>query len=156
MSRPNILFLLSDEHSFRFMGHVGESDGGEPAHTPTFDRLAARGTVFTNSYCQMPLCTPSRICLLTGREVRGCGAWSNRSVLRPELPTLPGTLAEAGYETCLVGKMHLGGNQQFVGFRRRPYGDLTGKCGHQWEPIDQSDRHKIGRASCRERVCVGV
>ena len=78
--RPNILFLLSDEHSFRFMGHVPPEEGGEPAHTPAFDRLASRGAVFTDAYCQMPLCTPSRICLLTGTEVRRCGAWSNNSV----------------------------------------------------------------------------
>lgn len=139
MSSPNILFLLSDEHSFRCMGHVPEANGGEPVHTPNFDRLAAQSTVFTDTYCQMALCTPSRLCILTGREVRGAGAWDNRSVLRPELATLPGTLAQAGYETCLVGKMHLGGNRQFVGFRHRPYGDLTGRTGHQWEPLDDQD-----------------
>jgi len=125
------------------MGHVSESAGGEPVDTPTFDRLAAQGTVFTDAYCQMPLCTPSRMSLLTGREVRGSGAWSNQSVLRPELPTIPKALGEAGYATCLVGKMHLGGNQQFVGFQGRPYGDLTGKCGHQWEPLEASKRHSM-------------
>lgn len=135
MDRPNILYLMSDEHSFRFMGHVPHKEGGEPAHTPTFDRLASQGTVFTDAYCQMPLCTPSRICQLTGKEVRKCGAWYNNSVLRPELETLPGVLAENGYETCLVGKMHLGGNRQFVGFQHRPYGDLTGRTGHQNEPL---------------------
>lgn len=140
MPKPNILYLFSDEHSFRFMGHVPESEGGEPVRTPTFDRLAAQGTVFTDAYCQMPLCTPSRICQLTGKEVRKCGAWGNESVLRPELATLPGVLAQAGYATCLVGKMHLGGNQQFVGFQHRPYGDLTGKTGHQWEPINDEAR----------------
>jgi len=133
--RPNILLLFSDEHSHRFMGHVPEERGGEPIATPTFDRLASQGTVFSDAYCQMPLCTPSRMCMLTGREVRSCGAWSNQSVLRPELPTLPGVLRNAGYATCLVGKMHLGGTQQFVGFQHRPYGDLTGKCGHQSEPL---------------------
>ena len=136
MAQPNILFLFSDEHSFRCMGHVLEEEGGEPVSTPTFDWLAAQGTVFSDAYCQMPLCTPSRLCMLTGREVRGCGAWTNESVLRPELPTIPRTLAEAGYETCLVGKMHFGGNLQFGGFRHRPYGDLAGKTGHQWEPLD--------------------
>jgi choline-sulfatase len=139
MTQPNILFLFSDEHSHRFMGHVSPEDGGESVWTPTFDRLASRGTVFTDAYCQMPLCTPSRLCLLTGREVRSAGAWSNKSVLRPELPTLPGVLAEAGYETCLIGKMHLGGGLQFVGFRHRPYGDLTGGTGHQNEPIDHPE-----------------
>ena len=148
-NRPNILFLLSDEHSFRYMGHVTEEEGGEQTRTPAFDRLAAEGT---DAYCPMPLCTPSRICALTGLEVRRCGAWTNGSVLRPELPTLPRTLAEAGYETCLVGKMHLGGNQQFVGFRHRPYGDLTGHCGHQWEPLDSP-----GKRTLRTRTtAVGV
>ncbi|MHB0935579.1 MAG: sulfatase-like hydrolase/transferase [Armatimonadota bacterium] len=143
MSQPNILFLLSDEHSFRFMGHVPAEAGGEPVETPAFDRLAAGGTVFTDAYCQMPLCTPSRISLLTGREVRGCGAWQNDSVLRPELPTLPGTLAAHGYETCLVGKMHLGGSLQFAGFRHRPYGDLTGRCGHQREMRQEGSRGSL-------------
>jgi len=138
---PNILFLFSDEHSFRFMGHLPQEEGGEPVETPALDRLAGQGTIFTDAYCQMPLCTPSRLCTLTGLEARHCGAWANTVVLRPELATLPGVFAERGYETCLVGKMHFGGRLQFCGFRHRPYGDLTGKCGHQWEPIDSRDRH---------------
>lgn len=140
-NKPNILFLLSDEHSFRCMGHVSEAEGGENIETPTFDKLAASGTVFSQSYCQMPLCTPSRISLLTGLEARRSGAWTNESILRPELPTIPATLRNAGYTTCLVGKMHLGGTQQFIGFQYRPYGDLTGKCGHQWEPINRDKKH---------------
>jgi choline-sulfatase len=99
------------------------------------DRLAAQGTVFSDAYCQMPLCTPSRMCLLSGREARRCGAWSNNSILDPALPTLPKRFAAAGYATCLVGKMHFGGNLQFHGFQHRPYGDLTGKTGHQYEPL---------------------
>ncbi|SVC20826.1 uncharacterized protein METZ01_LOCUS273680, partial [marine metagenome] len=62
MTSPNILFLLSDEHSFRCMGHLDEDEGGEPVSTPTFDSLASRGTVFTDAYCQVSLCTPSRLC----------------------------------------------------------------------------------------------
>lgn len=153
MPRPNILFLLSDEHSFRCMGHVPEEYGGEPVSTPTFDDLAARGTVFTDAYCQMPLCTPSRLCILSGREARRCGAWTNTSVLRPELATMPATLRDEGYETCLVGKMHLGGTQQFIGFQHRPYGDLTGNAGHQSELTDEPN----GNAPMRSRTrVVGV
>jgi choline-sulfatase len=135
MKRKNILFLLSDEHSFRFMSRLSREQGGEPASTPAFDRLANGGTHFQHAYCPMPLCTPSRMCMLSGHEVVRAGAWGNGSVLDPELPTLPGVLAENGYETCLVGKMHLGGSVQFAGFRHRPYGDLTGRTGHQWEPL---------------------
>ena len=140
MEPPNILFLFSDEHSFRCMGHVPLDEGGEQVFTPNLDNLAFRGSRFSDTYCQMPLCTPSRITLLSAMEVRTSGAWSNKSVLRPELKTLPGVFRDSGYTTCLVGKMHLGGTQQFVGFQYRPYGDLTGETGHQWEPIDEIDR----------------
>lgn len=133
--QPNVLFLLSDQHNYRTMGHLDEQRGGEPVRTPTFDRLAESGTVFEETYCQAPLCTPSRISMLTGREVRESGGWRNGSVLPPDLQTLPGMFVEAGYETALVGKMHLAGDQQYVGFNHRPYGDLTGGAGHQFEPV---------------------
>lgn len=132
---PNVLLLLSDEHNFRYLGRRQLSEGGEPIDTPTLDRLASHATDFSQTYCQSPLCTPSRLSLLTGREPQRCGAWTNNSMLPPGLSTLPGTFSDAGYETCLVGKMHLGGNRQFCGFDNRPYGDLTGKTGHQVDPI---------------------
>lgn len=135
MNQPNILLLLSDEHSFRYMGCVPEERGGESVDTPNLDRLASQAAFFTDTYCQMPLCTPSRMSLLSGREIRKCGAWWNDSVLRPELATIPEALEQEGYETCLVGKMHMGGTNQMAGFQRRPYGDLTGKTGHQRDPI---------------------
>jgi len=72
--------------------------------------------------------------MLTGREVRDSGGWRNGSVLPPDLETLPGAFSDAGYETTLVGKMHLAGDQQYAGFNSRPYGDLTGGAGHQFEP----------------------
>jgi len=149
MDGPNILFLLSDEHGFRYMGHRPPGQGGEPVHTPAFDRLAAGGTVFTNAYCQMPLCTPSRLCILTGKEVRGAGAWYNESVLRSGATTIADVLRSAGYGTCLVGKMHLGGRRQFAGFQHRPYGDLTGKTGHQWEPLADDRRHTMRTRTAR-------
>jgi choline-sulfatase len=138
-SQPNILLLFSDEHSHRFLGSCLKN--AEDIHTPNLDKLAANGSVFTDAYCQMPLCTPSRISMLTGKQVRKSGAWGNSRVIRPELNTMPRHFAAAGYETCLVGKMHLGGRLQMSGFQHRPYGDLTGCCGHQWEPI-----HDIGSA----------
>jgi choline-sulfatase len=131
MSQPNILFLLSDEHSFRFFSHLSQEDGGEPVETPHLDHLKNQSVKFNQTYCQMALCTPSRLCLLSGKHVRGAGAWDNDSTLAPDLVTLPAALRTVGYETCLVGKMHLGGSRQFVGFQHRPYGDLTGGTGHQ-------------------------
>ncbi|HEU5318985.1 MAG TPA: sulfatase-like hydrolase/transferase [Chloroflexota bacterium] len=136
---PNVLFLLSDEHAFRYLSFLSHEEGGEPVRTPVLDGLARRGTFFENAYCQMPLCTPSRICMLTGRDQEKCGAWSNNAIFPPDLPTLPGHLAaHAGYQTALIGKMHFGGSRQFNGFRLRPYGDYaTVNAGHQPDPLDE-------------------
>jgi arylsulfatase A-like enzyme len=73
-TRPNVLFLLSDQHNYRYTGHQDPAKGGEPAVTSALDQIAENGTVFEQTYCQMPLCTPSRICMLTGREVQRAGA----------------------------------------------------------------------------------
>ena len=134
-ARPNILFLLSDEHSHRFLSARSTADGGEPCHTPTLDGLIAQGAHFSTAYCQMPLCTPSRIAMLCGRHAHRSGAWSNNSILPPELPTFASHLGHAGYATCTVGKMHLGGSRQFGGFEHRPYGDFGGPCAHQFDPL---------------------
>lgn len=142
MSKPyNILLLLSDEHSFRCMGHVPPSEGGEDLQTPTFDALAEKGIRFTNTYCQSALCTPSRMSMFTGLEAQKCGAWDNGAVLRPELPTLPKMLSQSNFSTCLIGKAHLGGTNQMGGFQTRPYGDLTGQIGHQYEPLGKTEEY---------------
>jgi len=130
LEQPNVLFLLSDEHSVRCFSHP-DSKEGEPVRTPAFDRLATAATTFENAYCHVPLCTPSRISMLTGREAQHTGAWTNDSFIEPQFPTLPEQFSDAGYETCLVGKMHLAGDRQFVGFDHRSYGDLTGGNTHQ-------------------------
>jgi len=153
---PNVLFLQSDEHNHRFAGHV-ESPAGEPVETPTLDGLAERGTRFTDAYCPMPLCAPSRKCMLTGQEQFNADAWGNQAIMEPERETLPGTFADGGYETCLVGKMHFNGDRQFNGFGHRPYGDLTGhgiqQPGHQPDPIDPE---RLDTNARRQAIDVGT
>jgi choline-sulfatase len=143
---PNVLVIQSDEHSFRCLSRC-DDERGEPVDTPALDGLAADGTNFDQAYCQMPLCTPSRICTLTGREVRDCNGWSNWNVLPPDRTTIPEAFGDDGYRTGLVGKMHLGGNRQFVGFDDRPYGDLIEGTSHQWEPLD-----RVGGRGMRDRT----
>jgi choline-sulfatase len=135
--RPNVLFVLSDQHCYRFLGSVPD---GAPVETPALDGVAERGVAFSRAYCPVPVCTPSRMCMLTGREAPDCSAWGNGGLLPEELPTVAETFSEAGYETALVGKMHLGGDRQFAGFDHRPYGDLLGQNGHQYEPVSPEDR----------------
>ena len=144
-SRPNVLMLMSDEHSFRCLGHRDASQGGEPVRTPRLDSLARNSTNFERTYAPVALCTPSRICMLTGREKQNCDAWGNRVVFPSGLETLPGVLSSAGYETSLVGKMHFGGDRQFAGFDHRPYGDLTGIHGHQGDPPASPHRGNLLR-----------
>ena len=145
---PNILFLLSDEHSFRFMGQRTRDRGGEEVATPCLDRLGRQAAVFDGTYCPVPLCVPSRIALMTGLEAQRCGAINNYSILDPTLDTLPKMLGRAGYETALIGKMHFGGSLQFHGFKHRPYGDLMGVATHQYE--DDLWNPEVGRGAQRD------
>mgnify|MGYP001234078078 FL=1 len=139
MSKPNILFLHSDEHSFRYLSARSRERGGEPVNTPTLDGLIEKGVHFDAAYCQMPLCTPSRISMMTGRHSHRCGAWGNGSVVPPDLPTFGSHLREHGYATATVGKMHIGGSRQMAGFGARPYGDFGGPCAHQLDPLSRLD-----------------
>ena len=129
MKKLNILFVLSDQHSSRFLGTVGD----RYVETPNFDRMISDGVYFDNAYCQDPLCVPSRASLITGRYSRNLGIYENRHVLQSNTVTLPRYLGQCGYRTCLIGKSHFNG-EQFQGYQQRPYGDLLGQ-GHQPEYI---------------------
>ncbi len=129
--KPNILFLMSDEHSPHAIG----CEGNRIVQTPNLNRLAESGSYFESAYCQVPLCTPSRMCMLTGKHAHRCSAWTNGSILFPEHLTMPEHFAQHGYATALVGKMHFGGKEQNNGFQSRPYGDIRGYAGHQTDPL---------------------
>lgn len=81
---------------------------GDPVvRTPHIDRLAAEGVRFENVYCQGPLCMPARASLLTERYVRDHGVFQNTWDTPVSMPTVVRDVAEAGYHTSCVGKMHL-------------------------------------------------
>ena len=130
--RPNILFILTDQHTAKVAGFAGDPW----VRTEHLDALAARSVQFDTAVCASPVCTSSRMCLLTAKEAHRCAAWNNHWVIFPEHVTWPGHFAAHGYRTCLVGKMHLGGRDQMQGFQLRPYGDLRHGLGHQPDPID--------------------
>ncbi len=129
--RPNILLILSDEHHPDVAGFAGDV----VVDTCHIDRLAERSARFSTAICANPVCTPSRMCLLTGKEAHRCAAWSNHWIIYPEHVTWPRHFATHGYTTALVGKMHFGGRDQMQGFQHRPYGDLRHGLGHQPEPL---------------------
>jgi choline-sulfatase len=156
--RPNVLLITSDQHSYRYVGHRSSDDGGEPAATPALDALAADATRFEGAYCPSPVCTPSRIATLTGKRASNCGAWGNGSRIDPDHRTVAEHFRDAGYRTCLVGKMHLGGDRQFVGFDHRPFGDLTGGAGHQHPdpPLDADRLDDVRRSMTADAGVTGL
>ncbi len=101
--RLSFLCLVVDQMRGDHMGCAGNP----VIRTPNLDRLAASGTRFSRAYCNNPLCMPSRATLFTGQTPRGHGVRTNGIPLAREIPTVPGALAEAGYRTHSVGKIHL-------------------------------------------------
>jgi arylsulfatase A-like enzyme len=104
MSRPNVLWICTDQQRFDSLGCYGN----EFVETPNVDRLARTGTRFSHAYAQSPVCTPSRASFLTGRYPRTTRCRQNgQSIPESEL-LITRRLAEAGYNCGLAGKLHLG------------------------------------------------
>jgi choline-sulfatase len=124
--RPNILFLMSDQHRWDFLGCMGH----RLAQTPVLDRLASQGTLFDTAYCQWPVCVPSRMTLITGRYPHSHGALGNVYALPQDQQTIGGYLKTLGYQTGAIGKMHFVGEDSHHGFDYRiekaEYGQETG------------------------------
>lgn len=121
MSKPNLIFIVSDQHRGDWMGCAGN----RLVSTPHMDRLAQEGVLFSRAYCNSPLCVPSRMSMLTGLAPLHTQVFSNSDILRSDLPTFVHTLGLAGYETVLGGRMHFVGPDQRHGFQRRLVGDIT-------------------------------
>lgn len=107
LPRPNILFLLSDDHSYPYLGCYGRSD----VKTPNLDRFAAEGMRFDRMFVGCPQCVPSRATLMTGRSAVAIRMVRFTSPLPAELPALPDLLrAKGGYFTGVGGRhYHLDG-----------------------------------------------
>ncbi len=101
--RPNVLFVISDDLSARIT-----PSGYEGVMTPVLDRLASSATVFQRSYCQYPVCGPSRASFLSGLYPQSTGILNNTDKIdevRPGTPSLPKVFRAAGYWTAAVGKV---------------------------------------------------
>lgn len=98
--RPNIVFILADDLGYETVGCLG----GQSYQTPHLDRLAAGGIRFDRAYA-MPLCTNTRIQLMTGKyNLRN---WKAFGILDPLATTFGHALQQAGYKTCMAGKWQL-------------------------------------------------
>lgn len=105
--KPNILFLLSDDHSYPYVSAYGDTN----VKTPTLDRLAAEGIKFRRFFTGCPQCVPSRACYMTGRSPVAARMTRFSSPLPRDEITFPELLrSEAGYYTGICGRnYHLDG-----------------------------------------------
>jgi len=117
--RPNLLFILSDQHCAQVTGCYGDP----LVQTPHLDRLADRGVLFESAYCCSPICLPSRMSLLTGRQPFHNAVWTNEDILDSGIPTFAHAMGAAGYEPVLIGRLHSLGPDQHRGYTRRMVGD---------------------------------
>jgi arylsulfatase A-like enzyme len=111
----NILFITMDQIRYDALGFLGVF----PVKTPNLDALAARGTVYENTYCSSPLCVPSRASIMTGKYPCDLNVYYNDQAWDESLPTLPGELSKNGYFSVGVGKMHFRPSRKYFGFDKR-------------------------------------
>jgi arylsulfatase A len=99
--KPNLILILADDLGYETIG----ANGGTSYRTPVLDRLAATGARFTQCYAQ-PLCTPTRVQLMTG--LSNARNYINFGNMDPRSVTFANRLKPAGYATCIAGKWQLG------------------------------------------------
>ncbi len=102
----NVVFILTDDHRFDAMGHMGHPF----LETPHMDRLAREGINFTAGYVTTSLCSPSRASILTGQYAHTHKVVDNNNPAAPGTIFYPQYLQKAGYKTGFFGKWHMGGD----------------------------------------------
>lgn len=117
--RPNILFVIADDQSWKDAGAYG----AKHVATPAFDRIAREGVLFTNAFCASPSCTPSRSAVLMGRHVwQQAEAGTLFGAMPPNIPLYPHLLEDAGYTIGYTGKGWAPGEWKALGATRNPCG----------------------------------
>jgi arylsulfatase A-like enzyme len=101
--RPNIIFIMTDDHA----SHAMSCYGSKINKTPNLDRIANEGMRFSNSFCTNSICAPCRAVILTGKHSHLNGVIDNAKSFDGSQQTFPKLLQKAGYQTAIIGKWHL-------------------------------------------------
>jgi len=105
-SKPNILFILSDDHALRTISAYD----GAINKTPNIDRIAKEGAIFDNCFVGNSICCPSRASLMTGKHSAANGVTGNSAAWNGNQWVYAREIGKSGYQTALIGKWHLKGN----------------------------------------------
>jgi len=103
---PNILFIMSDDHTTQAIGAYGDRLASRNP-TPNIDALANNGMRFDRVFCHNSICTPSRASIITGQYSQKNGVLDLNGNIPPERQFLPIEMKKAGYQTAMIGKWHL-------------------------------------------------
>lgn len=110
LERPNILFIMSDDHAYQAISAYSD----RLIKTPNIDRIATEGILFTNACVTNSICAPSRATILTGKHTHLHGKIDNRMPFDTSQVTFPQLFQNAGYQTAMYGKLHFGNNPKGV------------------------------------------
>lgn len=145
--RPNILFILSDDHTSQSWGIYGGilSEYVQNQHIRT---LAAEGCVLENCFCTNSISSPSRATILTGAYSHCNGVFSLEDGLNPEADNLAKQMQKGGYQTALIGKWHLkkqpsGFDYFYVFHDQGEYVDPIFKSASNWVDDDQGKQGEV-------------
>lgn len=109
-SRPNILFIMSDDHAYQAISAYSD----KLIQTPNIDRIANEGLMFTNASVTNSICAPSRAVILTGKHSHINGKIDNHFPFDTSNVTFPQLFQRSGYQTAMYGKLHFGNNPRGV------------------------------------------
>lgn len=108
--RPNIVFIMSDDHAYQAISAYDST----LIRTPNIDRLAREGMLFSNACVTNSICAPSRAVILTGKHSHINGKVDNKTPFDTANVTFPQLLQQAGYQTAMFGKLHFGNNPKGI------------------------------------------
>ena len=109
-TRPNILFIMSDDHAYQAISAYSDI----LIQTPNIDRIGKEGMRFTNASVTNSICAPSRATILTGKHTHLNGKINNIMPFDTTQVTFPQLFKKAGYQTAMFGKLHFGNNPKGV------------------------------------------
>lgn len=102
MKKQNLLVIMCDQLRKDYLGCYGN----EVVRTPNIDSIASQALRFNNCFVNNPICMPNRMSIFTGLYPHNHNQWTNGNQLEHPLPTLADHLAENGYSTASIGKIH--------------------------------------------------